>query len=68
MTVIAHQTLGQKASPGVSNGSLKHFRERDEVFVLREDRYPCIGAVQHIINPSTLSGSFWSSHANRVLK
>ena len=53
--VISHQTIGQKPSPGPSHRLLKHRLERDEVFILREDRHPRVRTVQHMINPTARS-------------
>ena len=66
--VIFHQTIRKQPSARSSHGFLKNRLKRDEIFILRKDRHPRVGPVQHMINPTTRSCSFWSSHVDTIPK
>ncbi len=66
MPVISHQAIGQQPCSRSSHRFLKHGFECDEIFILRKDRAPRVRTVQHMINPTTWSCSFWSSHHTTI--
>ncbi len=66
--VIFHQTIRQQSSPRASHRFREHRLKRNEILILRKDRHPRIRPVQHMINPTTRSCSFRSSHAENLPK
>ena len=66
MPVISHQAIGQQPCSRPSHRFLKHGFECDEIFILRKDRAPRVRTVQNMINPTTWSCSFWSSHHTTI--
>jgi hypothetical protein len=64
--VIRHETVREQPSPGPLDRFGEDVLERFVIPILFKDGHPRVGAVQHVINVPTLSGSTRASHAPKL--
>ena len=65
--VISHHTRGKQPNPASINGFFEDSFKRLTVLRRQKDRRPRMSAIENVVNPTTRSSPFWSSHCTILL-